>query len=55
MTEPQTTEVAVGAITGLVNMFKDAGTLYWVITLYSIVVGAAMAFVGRYRHKMFLQ
>ncbi len=54
MTEPQATEVAVGAITGLVNMFKDAGMLYWVITLYSIIVGAAMTFVGRRYFKSLL-
>jgi len=54
MAEPQATEVAVGAITGLVNMFKDAGTLYWVITLYSIIVGAAMSFVGRRYFKSLL-
>ena len=42
MTDPQATEVAVDAVTGLVNMFKDAGFLYWVITLYSILIGAAM-------------
>ena len=54
MTDPQTTEVAVGAITGLVNMFKDAGNLYWVITVYSLVVGAAMTYVGRRHFKKLL-
>ena len=54
MTEPQTTEVAVGAVNGIVNMFKDAGTLYWVITLYSAIVGAAMTYVGRRYFKSLL-
>ena len=54
MTDPQTTEAAVDAVTGLVNMFKDAGTLYWVITLYSVLVGAAMTFVGRRHFKKLL-
>ena len=54
MTDQQTAEVAVDAITGLVNMFKDAGTLYWVITMYSILVGAAMTYVGRRHFKKLL-
>lgn len=54
MTDPQTTEVAVDAVTGLVNMFKDAGNLYWIITLYSILVGAAMAYLGRRHLKKLL-
>ena len=54
MTDPQTTEATVDAITGLVNMFKDAGTLYWVITLYSVLVGAAMTYVGRRHLKKLL-
>ncbi len=54
MTDPQTAEVAVDAVTGLVNMFKDAGFLYWVITLYSILVGAAMTYVGRRHLKKLL-
>ena len=45
MTDQQTTAVAVDAITGLINMFKDAGTLYWVITMYSILVGVAMTYI----------
>ena len=54
MTDQQTTAVAVDAITGLVNMFKDAGTLYWVITIYSILVGAAMTYIGRRHFKKLL-
>ena len=54
MTDPQATEVAVDAVTGLVNMFKDAGFLYWVITLYSILIGAAMTYVGRRHFKKML-
>ena len=54
MTDPQATEVAVDAVTGLVNMFKDAGFLYWVITLYSILIGAAMTYVGRRHFKKLL-
>lgn len=54
MTDPQTTEAAVDAITGLVNMFKDAGLLYWVITLYSVLIGAAMTYVGRRYFKSLL-
>ena len=54
MTDQQTTVVAVDAITGLVNMFKDAGTLYWVITMYSILVGAAMTYIGRRHFKKLL-
>ena len=54
MTDPQTTEAAVDAITGLVNMFKDAGLLYWVITLYSVLIGAAMTYVGRRHLKKLL-
>ena len=54
MTEPQTAEVAVDAVTGLVNMFKDAGLLYWVITLYSILIGAAMTYIGRRHLKKLL-
>ena len=54
MTDPQTTEAAVDAVTGLVNMFKDAGFLYWVITAYSILIGAAMSYVGRRHLKKLL-
>lgn len=54
MTDPQAAEVAVDAVTGLVNMFKDAGFLYWVITLYSILIGAAMTYVGRRHFKKLL-
>lgn len=54
MTDPQTAEVAADAVTGLVNMFKDAGTLYWVITIYSILIGAAMSYVGRRHFKKLL-
>jgi len=54
MTDPQTAEVAVDAVTGLVNMFKDAGLLYWVITIYSTLVGAAMTYVGRRHLKKLL-
>lgn len=54
MTDPQTAEVAVDAVTGLVNMFKDAGNLYWVVTLYSVLVGAAMTYVGRRHFKKLL-
>jgi hypothetical protein len=54
MTDQQTARVAVDAITGLINMFKDAGTLYWVITMYSILVGAAMTYVGRRHFKKLL-
>lgn len=54
MTDQQTTAVAVDAITGLINMFKDAGTLYWVITMYSILVGAAMTYIGRRHFKKLL-
>ena len=54
MTDPQTAEAAVDAVTGLVNMFKDAGTLYKVITLYSILVGAAMTYFGRRHFKKLL-
>lgn len=54
MTDAQAAKVTVDAITGLVNMFKDAGSLYWVITMYSILVGAAMTFVGRRHFKKLL-
>lgn len=54
MTDPQTAGMTVDVVTGLVNMFKDAGALYWVITLYSILIGAAMAFVGRRHLKKLL-
>lgn len=54
MTDQQTTAVAVDAITGLINMFKDAGTLYWVITMYSILVGAAMTYIGKRHFKKLL-
>ncbi|HBO98384.1 MAG TPA: hypothetical protein DD637_00890 [Verrucomicrobia bacterium] len=46
--------MTVDAVTGLVYMFKDAGFLYWVITLYSILVGAAMTYVGRRHFKKLL-
>lgn len=52
--EPETTEVAVDAVTGLVNMFKDAGALYWIITIYSILVGASMTYVGKRHFKKLL-
>ena len=54
MTDPQTTEVAVDAVTGLVNMFKNAAGIYWLITIYSLLVGAAMTFVGRKHLKKLL-
>lgn len=54
MTDPQAAEVTVNALTGLVDMFKDAGSLYWVITMYSILVGAAMTFVGKRHFKKLL-
>lgn len=54
MTDPQTAEVAVDAVTGFVNTFKDTASLYWLITLYSVVVGAAMTYVGRRYFKTLL-
>ncbi len=54
MTDPQTTQATADAITGLINMFKDAGMLYWVITLYSLLVGTAMTFVGKRHLKKLL-
>lgn len=54
MNDPQTTEVAANAVVGLVNMFKDAKMLFWIITFYSLIVGAAMTYVGNKHLKKLL-
>ncbi|MCR5414099.1 MAG: hypothetical protein K6F50_05150 [Kiritimatiellae bacterium] len=54
MADPQTTEVAANAVTGIVNMLKDIGFLYWVITIYSVLIGAAMSYVGKRHLKKLL-
>ena len=54
MNDPETTEVAANAVVGLVNMFKDAKLLFWIITLYSLIVGAAMTYFGEKHLKKLL-
>ena len=54
MNDPQTTEAAANAVVGLVNMFKDAKMLFWIITFYSLIVGAAMTYVGNKHLKKLL-
>ena len=54
MNDPQTTEAAANAVVGLVNMFKDAKMLFWIITFYSLIVGAAMTYFGKKHLKKLL-
>lgn len=54
MTDPQTTEASANVIAGLVNMFADARLLFWLVTFYSLIVGAAMTYVGNKHLKKLL-